>query len=54
MNMELLRRLHVVAAVLHLVQGVAILVLASDFALQFTRFFWSDAQNIRKLSQLRK
>ena len=47
MNMEQLRWLHVIAAALHLVQGVAILVLASDFALQVTRFFWNDAPNNR-------
>jgi hypothetical protein len=45
--MERLRRLNVVAAVLHLVQGVAILVLANDFALPVTSFFWNDAPNNR-------
>ena len=42
-----LQRLNVIAAVLHLVQGVAILVLANDFALPVTTFFWNDAPNNR-------
>ncbi|MFM7093318.1 MAG: hypothetical protein ACKOYL_01990, partial [Actinomycetota bacterium] len=42
-----LQRLNVIAAVLHLVQGIAILVLANDFALPVTSFFWNDAPNNR-------
>lgn len=42
-----LRRLNVVAAVLHLAQGLAVLVLANDFALPVTSFFWNDAPNNR-------
>lgn len=44
MNQKLFR-LNIVAAVLHLVQGVAVLVLANDFALPVTSFFWNDAPN---------
>ena len=44
MNQKLLR-LNIGAAVLHLVQGVAIVVLANDFALPVTSFFWNDAPN---------
>jgi len=42
-----LRRLNIVATVLHLVQGVAVLVLANDFALPVTSFFWNDVPNNR-------
>lgn len=44
MNQKLLR-LNIGAALLHLVQGVAIVVLANDFALPVTSFFWNDAPN---------
>ena len=47
MNTDRLRRLNVIAALLHLVQGVGILVLANDFALPVTSFFWNDAPNNR-------
>lgn len=42
-----LRRLNIVATVLHLVQGIAVLVLANDFALPVTSFFWNDVPNNR-------
>lgn len=42
-----LQRLNVIAAVLHLVQGIAILVMANDFALPVTTFFWNDVPNNR-------
>lgn len=38
-----LKRLNLWAAVLHLVQGVAVLALANDFALPVTSFFWNSA-----------
>ena len=44
MNQKLLR-LNIGAAILHLVQGVAVLALANDFALPVTSFFWNDAPN---------
>ena len=40
-----LRRLNIIAAVLHLIQGLAVLLLANDFALPVTSFFWNDAPN---------
>lgn len=42
-----LRRLNTIASLLHLIQGAVILVLASDFALPVTTFFWNDAPNSR-------
>ena len=42
-----LRRLNLSAAVLHLMQGIAVLLLANDFALPVTSFFWNDAPNNR-------
>lgn len=42
-----LRRLNSIAALLHLVQAIAILLLANDFALPVTSFFWNDAPNNR-------
>lgn len=42
-----LRRLNIGAGVLHLVQGVAVILLANDFALPVTSFFWNDAPNGR-------
>jgi hypothetical protein len=42
-----LRRLNVIATVLHLVQGVVILLISNDFALPVTTFFWNDAPNNR-------
>jgi hypothetical protein len=45
--MKSLQRLNIIATVLHLVQGVAILLLANDFALPVTSFFWNDAPNNR-------
>jgi hypothetical protein len=45
--MNALRRLNVIATVLHLVQGVVILALANDFSLPVTSFFWNDAPNNR-------
>ena len=45
--MNALRRLNVIATVLHLVQGVVILAIANDFALPVTSFFWNDAPNNR-------
>ena len=44
MNQKLFR-LNIAATVLHLVQAVAIVVLANDFALPVTSFFWNDAPN---------
>jgi len=44
-NSKSLFRWNVSATLLHLVQGVAILVLANDFALPVTSFFWNDAPN---------
>lgn len=44
-EMNRLRRLNVVAAVLHLVQGVLVVALANDFALPVTSFFWNDVPN---------
>lgn len=46
-TLEQLRRLNVVATILHLVQGMAILALANEFALPVTSFFWNDAPNNR-------
>lgn len=40
-----LQRLNVVATVLHLLQAVAIVVLANDFALPITSFYWNDVPN---------
>lgn len=40
-----LLRLNRIATVLHLVQAVAVLVLANDFALPVTSFFWNDVPN---------
>jgi len=45
--MKSLQRLNIIATVLHLVQGVAILLLANDFSLPVTSFFWNDAPNNR-------
>ena len=45
MNMSSLRRWNISAAVLHLAQGLAVLLLANDFALPVTSFFWNDAPN---------
>ena len=45
--MKSLQRLNIIATVLHLVQGLAILLLANDFALPVTSFFWNDAPNNR-------
>ena len=45
--MKSLQRLNIIATILHLVQGVAILLLANDFALPVTSFFWNDAPNNR-------
>ncbi|MBU3704176.1 MAG: hypothetical protein FGM42_07375 [Ilumatobacteraceae bacterium] len=42
-----LHRLNVIATVLHLVQGVVILLISNDFALPVTTFFWNDAPNNR-------
>ncbi|MEY3681192.1 MAG: hypothetical protein RL547_1805 [Actinomycetota bacterium] len=42
-----LRKLNVYASLLHVVQGVAVLLLANDFALPVTSFFWNDAPNNR-------
>ena len=42
-----LHKLNISAALLHLVQGIAVLVLANDFALPVTSFFWNDAPNNR-------
>ena len=42
-----LQRLNIIATLLHLVQGVGILLLANDFALPVTSFFWNDAPNNR-------
>ena len=38
-------RLNIGAAILHFVQAIAVLVLANDFALPVTSFFWNDAPN---------
>ena len=46
-TLEQLRRLNVVATILHFVQGIAILALANEFALPITSFFWNDAPNSR-------
>lgn len=46
-TLEQLRRLNVVATVLHLLQGIAIVALANDFALPVTSFFWNDVPNNR-------
>jgi hypothetical protein len=46
-TLEQLRRLNVVATILHLIQGIAILALANEFALPVTSFFWNDAPNNR-------
>jgi hypothetical protein len=40
-------RLNIGAAILHFVQAIAVLVLANDFALPVTSFFWNDAPNNR-------
>ncbi len=40
-----LRRLNLVATVLHLVQAVAIVLLANNFALPVTSFFWNNVPN---------
>ena len=45
--MKSLQRLNIIATVLHLVQGLAILLLANDFSLPVTSFFWNDAPNNR-------
>ena len=42
-----LQKLNVVATVLHFVQAILVLVLANDFALPVTSFFWNDAPNNR-------
>lgn len=42
-----LQKLNVVATVLHFVQAIMVLVLANDFALPVTSFFWNDAPNNR-------
>ena len=42
-----LRRLNIVATLLHLIQGVAIIALANEFALPVTSFFWNDVPNNR-------
>lgn len=47
MTSDRLRRLNIVATVLHLVQGILILVLSNDFSLPVTTFFWNDAPNNR-------
>lgn len=44
---ESLRKANAFAAFLHLIQGLAVLVLANDFALPVTSFFWNDAPNNR-------
>jgi len=45
--MSRLKRLNLIAALLHFVQGIAILVLSNDFALPVTSFYWNDAPNNR-------
>ncbi len=42
-----LRKLNSAAALLHFAQAIAILVLANDFALPVTSFFWNDVPNNR-------
>jgi hypothetical protein len=42
-----LQKLNVVATVLHFVQAILVLVLANDFALPVTSFFWNDVPNNR-------
>ena len=42
-----LQKLNVVSTVLHFVQAILVLVLANDFALPVTSFFWNDAPNNR-------
>lgn len=38
-------KLNIAATILHFVQAIAVLVLANDFALPVTSFFWNDAPN---------
>jgi hypothetical protein len=45
MNSSSLRRWNISAAFLHLAQGIAVLLLANDFALPVTSFFWNDVPN---------
>ena len=45
MNESSLQKWNVSAALLHLVQGVVILLISNDFALPVTSFFWNDAPN---------
>ena len=45
MELKKLQRLNLGAAILHLVQGVAVLLLANSFALPVTSFFWNAAPN---------
>lgn len=42
-----LRRVNSIAAAVHFIQAVAILILANDFALPVTSFFWNDVPNNR-------
>ena len=45
MELKKLQQLNISAAVLHLAQGVAVLLLANSFALPVTSFFWNAAPN---------
>lgn len=45
MELQKLQRLNIIAAILHLAQGVAVLLLANSFALPVTSFFWNAAPN---------
>jgi hypothetical protein len=42
-----LQKLNVIAALLHVIQAISILVLANDFSLPVTSFFWNDVPNNR-------